>query len=88
MRGHFLMLNDHGPWYLVPCSIYFTIFMHVYHNPVNSPGNSTISLTISVINRQRALRKRNFVVMGFVIKVLWQDHTFVMKCTLNALCLM
>ena len=39
-------------------------------------------------NRQRALRKRNFVVMGFVMKVLWQDHTFVMKCTLNALCLM
>ncbi len=22
------------------------------------------------------------------MKVLWQDHTFVMKCTLNALCLM
>ncbi len=39
-------------------------------------------------NRQRALRKRNFVVMGFVMKLLWQDHTFVMKCTLNALCLM
>ena len=37
--------------------------------------------------RQRALKKRNFVVMGFVIKVLWQDHTFVTKCTLNALCL-
>ena len=38
-------------------------------------------------NRQRALRKRNFVVMGFVMKVLWQDRTFVMKCTLNGLCL-
>ena len=38
--------------------------------------------------RQRALRKRNFVVMGFVMKVLWQHHTFVMKCTLNALCLL
>ena len=38
-------------------------------------------------NRQRALRKRNFVAMGFAMKVLWQDHTFVMKCTLNALCL-
>ena len=38
--------------------------------------------------RQRALRKGNFVVMGFVMKVLWQDHTFVMKCTLNALCLL
>ncbi len=36
-------------------------------------------------NGQRALRKRNFVVKGFVMKVLWQDHTFVMKCTLNAL---
>ncbi len=22
------------------------------------------------------------------MKVLWQDHTFVMKCTLNALCLL
>ncbi len=31
------------------------------------------------------LRKRNFVVMGFVMKVLWQYHTFVMKHTLNAL---
>ncbi len=26
--------------------------------------------------RQRALRKRNFVVKGFVMKVLWQDYTF------------
>ncbi len=26
--------------------------------------------------------------MGFVMKVLWQDHTFVMKYTLNALCLL
>ncbi len=26
--------------------------------------------------------------MGFVMKVLWQDHTFVMNCTLNALCLL
>ncbi len=33
-----------------------------------------------------ASRKRNFVVMGFV--VLWQDHTFVMKCILNVLCLL
>ncbi len=39
-------------------------------------------------NRQRALRKRNCVAMGFVKKVLWRDHTFVMKCTLNALCLL
>ena len=38
--------------------------------------------------RQRALKKSNFVVMGFVTKVLWQDHTFVMKCTLNVLCLL
>ncbi len=38
--------------------------------------------------RQRALRKRNFVVMEFVMKVLWQDHTFVLKCKLNALCLL
>ena len=30
-------------WYSVPCSIYFTIFMCGYHNPVNSPGNSAIS---------------------------------------------
>ncbi len=36
--------------------------------------------------RQGALRKRNFVVMGFAMKVLCQDRTFVMKCTLNALC--
>ena len=35
--------------------------------------------------RQRALRKRFFILMGFVMKVLWQDHTFVMKCSLNAL---
>ncbi len=26
--------------------------------------------------------------MGFVMKVLWQDHTFVMKCTVNAFCLL
>ena len=26
--------------------------------------------------------------MGFEMKVLWQDHTFVIKCTVNALCLM
>ena len=38
--------------------------------------------------RQRALRKRNFVATGFVMKVLWQDHNFVMRCTLNALCLL
>ncbi len=25
--------------------------------------------------------------MGFLIKVLWQDHTYVLRCTLNALCL-
>ncbi len=36
-------------------------------------------------NRQRAFRKCSFVVMGYVMKVLWQDHTFVIKCTLNAL---
>ncbi len=47
-------------------------------------GNHT---SLACDNRQRALRKRNLVVMGFVMKVLWQDHTFVMKCTLNALCL-
>ncbi len=29
--------------------------------------------------RQRELMKRNFVVMGFVMKVTWQDHTFVMQ---------
>ncbi len=34
------------------------------------------------------LRKCNFVVMGFGTKLLWQYHTFVMKCTLNALCLL
>ena len=39
-------------------------------------------------NRQRTLRKRNFVVMGFLIKALWQDYTYVPKCTLNALCLL
>ena len=33
--------------------------------------------------RQRALRKRNFVVMGPVMKVLWQDHTFVIKRTMS-----
>ena len=41
--------------------------------------------------RQKATHKSPpciFVVMGFVIKVLWQDNTFVMKCTVNALCLM
>ncbi len=34
---------------------------------------------MQIDNRQRALRKSNFVVMGFVMKVLRQDHTFVMK---------
>ena len=44
--------------------------------------------TFDTDTRQRALRNRNLFAMGFVMKVLWQDHTFVMKCTLNALCLL
>ncbi len=47
-----------------------------------------MDILVTDFNTQRALRKRNYVAKGFVMKVLWQDHTFVMKFTLNALCLM
>ena len=32
-------------------------------------------MTMTFVIRQRALRKKNFVGMGFVMKVLWQDLT-------------
>ena len=74
------------------CNIFFSIVADIGGFAPIVAGFSPFSLfpdyPLGRLIRQRALRKRNFVAMGFVMKVLWQDHTFVMKCTLNALCLL
>ena len=58
--------------YSVPCSIYFTIFMHAYHNPVNSAGNSTICLYYAKIsalqqNFPTELNAQKFIFSGGVM---------------------